>query len=99
MKRLSKIEKDRENKLKKKAKRYNKNYLGEMIHVDCKHLPLLEGQTQKSPGEYLFIAIDDFSRELFAAIPPDKTAASVGRFLEQILEECAYTVETISQKN
>ncbi len=99
MKRLSKIEKDIEDKLKKKAKRYNKNYPGEMVHVDCKRLPLLEGQTQKSPREYLFIAIDDFSRELFAAILPDKAAASAGRFLEQVLEECAYTVETIYSDN
>jgi len=36
-------------------------------------LPLLEGQSAQAQRDYLFIAIDDFSRELFAAILPDKT--------------------------
>ena len=48
---------------------------------------------------YLFVAIDDYSRELYAAIPPDKTAASAGSFLGQVLEECAYTIETAYTDN
>jgi hypothetical protein len=35
----------------------------------------------------LFVAIDDFSRELYAAILPDKTQVSAKAFLEQVLEE------------
>ena len=62
-----------EEKLKKQAKRYNKAYPGEMVHVDTKRLPLLEGERPKDTREYLFIGIDDFSRELYAAILPDKT--------------------------
>jgi transposase InsO family protein len=39
------------------------------------------------------VAIDDFSRELYAAILPDKTQNSGKVFLEQVLEECPYTIE------
>jgi len=37
---------------------------------------------------------DDFSRELYAAILPDKTQYSAANFLKQVLEECPYTIET-----
>lgn len=36
MKRLAKVEREIEEKLKKKAKRYHKFYPGEMVHVDTK---------------------------------------------------------------
>jgi transposase InsO family protein len=93
IKRLSKIERQLEEKLKRQALRYNKDYPGQMIHGDTKRLPLLEGQSTKSQREYLFVAIDDFSRELFAAILPDKTQHSAQTFLEQVIDECAYTIE------
>ena len=64
MRRLARIEKDIEEKLKKQATRYNKNYPGQMIHGDTKRLPLLEGQSSKEKREYLFVALDDHSREL-----------------------------------
>lgn len=93
LKRLAKIEKKIENKLKNEAKRYNKKYPGEMVHGDTKRLPLLEGERPKSKYEYLFVAIDDFSRELYATILPDKTQYSAKIFMEQVLDECPYTVE------
>ena len=37
-KRLAKIETKIQEKLKKQARRYNKSYPGEMVHVDTKHL-------------------------------------------------------------
>jgi len=40
---LAKIEKSIEERLKKQAKRYNKDYPGRMVHGDTKRLPLLEG--------------------------------------------------------
>jgi hypothetical protein len=64
-----------------------------MIHGDMKRLPLLEHQKTIERREYLFVAIDDYSRELFAAILSDKTQNSAMRFLEQVIEECAYTIE------
>lgn len=99
IRRLAKIEGQLEEKLKKRAKRYNKSYPGEMLHLDTKRLPLLEGEEKLSRREYLFVAIDDFSRELYAAILPDKTAGSAKVFLEQILEECPYTIECIYTDN
>lgn len=93
MKRLAKIEKAIELQLKKKARRYNKSYPGEMFHGDTKRLPLLKGQSPFEKREYLFVAIDDYSRELFAAILPDKTQHSAKDFLDQVIEECAYTIE------
>ena len=94
IKRLSKIEKQLEKKLKDQSKRYNKNYPGEMIHSDHTRLPLLKGESPFTKPEHLFVAIDDFSRELYAAITPDKSQYSAANFLKQVLEECPYTIET-----
>lgn len=99
IKRLSKIERKIEEKLKKQAKRYNKSYPGEMIHFDTKRLPLLQGEKSKSAREYLFAAIDDFSRELYAAILPDKTQYSAEKFLKQVLDECPYAIEQTYSDN
>jgi len=73
--------------------------LGQMIHGDTKRLPLLKGQKAMENREYLFVAIDDFSRELYAAIKPDKTQHSSASFLEQIVEECPYTIEQFYSDN
>ena len=99
LKRLSKIERELEEKQKKEAKRYNKDYPGEMMHVDTKRLPLLEGESPHATREYLFVGIDDFSRELYAAILPDKTQYSTETFLKQMLEECPYTIEQMYSDN
>jgi len=99
LKRLAKIEKKIEIKLKAQAKRYNKNYPGEMIHVDCCRLPLLEGESKQDKREYLFVGIDDYSRELYAGIFPDKTSISASQFLKQIIHECPYTIECIYSDN
>lgn len=36
---------------------------------------------------------NDYSRELFAAILPDKTQYSSKEFLDQVIDECAYSIE------
>jgi len=99
LKRLAKVERELEERLKKDAKRYNKQYPGEMVHFDTKRLPLLEGETPHASREYLFIGIDDFSRDLYAAILPDKTQYSAEAFLKQALDECPYTIETAYSDN
>ena len=98
-KRLAKIEKQIEEKLKKQAKRYNKKYPGEMFHLDTKRLPLLKGESPHNRYQYLFVGIDDFSRELYAAIMPDKTQHSAKKFMEQVLDECPYTIEQVYTDN
>ncbi|TSC78682.1 MAG: hypothetical protein G01um101433_143, partial [Parcubacteria group bacterium Gr01-1014_33] len=99
LKRLAKVEAELEKKLKAQAKRYNKQYPGEMVHVDTKRLPLLTGETRLQKHEYLFVGIDDFSRELYAAILPDKTQYSAESFLAQVLDECPYTIEQVYSDN
>jgi len=99
LRRLAKIEKSLQEKLKKQAKRYEKSYPGEMIHFDTKRLPMLKNETSKMPREYLFIAIDDFSRELFATILPDKSADSAKKMLDQVLDESAYEIERAYSDN
>ena len=74
-KRLAKVEQTIQERLKREAKPYNKSYPGELIHFDTKRLPLLKGQSTHEPREYLFVAIDDFSRELYADIFPEKNSA------------------------
>jgi transposase InsO family protein len=93
LKRLSKVEAALEKKLKAQAKRYNKNYPGEMMHGDTTRLPLLKGESPFKKPEHLHVAIDDFSRELYTAILPDKTQYSSAKFLEQVVNECPYTIE------
>ena len=41
---LAKVEREIQERLKKQAKRYNKSYPGEIVHVDTKRLPLLKKQ-------------------------------------------------------
>ena len=99
LKRLKKVEFEIEKKKKSEAKRYNKSYPGELVHFDTKRLPLIKGENKFSAREYLFVAIDYFSRELYAAILPDKTQFSAANFLSQVIDECPYTVECAYSDN
>jgi transposase InsO family protein len=93
LKRLAKVEAALEKKLQAKAFRYNKSYPGEMMHSDNTPLPMLEGEKKADKPETLYVAIDDFSRELYAAILPDRTQYSSASFMKQVLEECPYTIQ------
>lgn len=100
IKRLAKVEASIQEKLKRQAKRYNKSYPGEMLHVDTKRLPLLKGQTKHSKKEYLFVGIDDYSRELYAGIYSDKSQFSAAKFLkEDVLEQSPYWIECVYSDN
>ena len=97
---LAKVEASIQAKLKRETQRYNKSYPGELMHLDTKRLPLLKGQNNTQPREYLFVAIDDFSRELYAAILPDKTQESAAQFLqENVLKQCPYELDYIYTDN
>ena len=62
--------------------------------------PLLKGQKATDKRNYLFVAIDDFSRELYAAILPDKTADSAAKFLtEHLIDPCPYLIECVYSDN
>ncbi|WP_245911078.1 hypothetical protein [Neisseria iguanae] len=61
----------------KPAKRHNKSYLGKMVHFDTKRLPLRQNQKATDPEDYLLATIDNCSRELYAAVLPNRTAAQM----------------------
>lgn len=86
LKKLSLSEKQAREKLKRKLhrlNRYERHVPGELVHLDTKRLPLIRGEAVLQPREYLFVAIDDYSRVLFADIFPDKTSYSAAIFLEE----------------
>lgn len=94
LKRLAKVEQTIQERLKREARRYNKSYPGELVHFDTKRLPLLKGQSANEPRGYLFVAIDDFSRELYADIFPDKTQHSAASFLmATVIAQCPYQID------
>nr|WP_241155819.1 integrase core domain-containing protein [Neisseria yangbaofengii] len=96
MKRLAKVEKAIEEKLKEQAKRHNKSSPGEMVHFDTKRRPLLQNQKATDPRDYMFVAI----REPYAAVLPDRTAADVAKFLlHDVIDYCAYTIECAHSDN
>ena len=82
-----------------RLKRYEKSMPGEMIHVDTKRLPLMPGEAVIQPREYLFVAIDDYSRWLHADIFPDKTAYSSAIFLEETKRAMPFHIEQVYSDN
>jgi Integrase core domain len=73
--------------------RYEKSSPGELLHGDTKRLGRIRG-IKNMPEEVLFVAIDDYSRWLFADILPDKTMWSSSMFLETTLPRLPFLVET-----
>ncbi len=82
-----------------RMKRYERNIPGELVHLDTKRLPLLRGEAVVQPREYLFVAIDDHSRFLFADIFPDKTSYSAAIFLEEARRFFPFPVTGIYSDN
>lgn len=79
--------------------RYEKTIPGELVHFDTKRLPLLRGEGIRGRREYLFVAIDDYSRFLFADILPDKTSHSAAIFLEEARRFFAFPIECAYSDN
>ena len=52
------------------------------MHADTTLLPLLKGESPFENPQRLYVAIDDFSREIYATILPEKTQYSAAKFLE-----------------
>lgn len=99
LRRLRRVELRIERKLRVQARRYNKSYPGEMFHFDTKCLPVLKHESKLYDKQYLFVAIDDYSRELYAGIYPDKSSDSSTAFLKAVIRECPYTIERILTDN
>lgn len=75
-----------------RLRRYEKDEPGEMVHFDTKRLPVMYGEAITSPREWLFVAIDDFSRFLVADILPDKTGYSSAIFLEETIHVMPFRI-------
>lgn len=102
LRRLSETERQLAAKIARKEhrlKRYEKAIPGEMVHVDTKRLPLLPGESPIQPREYLFVAIDDYSRWLYADIFPDKTSYSSAIFLEEVRRAMPFHIAQIYSDN
>lgn len=82
-----------------RLKRYEKSIPGEMVHADTKRLPLMRGEAAIQPREYLFVAIDDFSRWLYADILPDKTSYSAAIFLEEVRRSLPFRMQCLYSDN
>ena len=103
LKRLTQVEKQLRLDLAKRERRnnrYGKTFPGEMVHLDSKLLPHLEGETRRmAKREYLFVAIDDYSRALFTDILPNKTQSSGAQFLENAIRAFPFQFEVVYSDN
>lgn len=102
LKRLARTEQKIGEKLAKRAHRLNryvKKRPGEMVHFDSSQLGLLAGESGNTPREYLFIAVDDASRWLFADILPDQTSWSAAIHLDESILMFPFTIECAYSDN
>ncbi len=102
LRKLSKKEKEVAKKIAKRERRnnrYEKTMPGEMVHMDTKRLPLMPGEAIIQPREYMFVAIDDYSRWIYVDIFPDKTAYSAAIFLEEVKRAMPFHIEQIYTDN
>lgn len=76
--------------------RYEKNFPGELWHLDTTLLvPLRRGQ----PKEHPFAVLDDFSREVFSRIYPTASTKAATDFLLAALKYYAYDVKAVLTDN
>jgi transposase InsO family protein len=77
--------------------RYERSRPGELVHVDTKKLGRIirpghrvtgdrSGQVRGAGYQYLYVAIDDYSRLGFACVYPDERAASSTAFLHELVD-------------
>lgn len=101
LKRLAKVEQTIQERLKRETKRYNKSYPGEHVHFDTKRLSLLKEQSVNEPREYLFVAIDDFSRESCMPIfsPVKLNTAQLAFFIDTVISQCPYQIDCAYSNN
>lgn len=102
LRKLNKTEKALAKKIARREhrlKRYEKSSPGEMVHFDTKRLPVMYGESIHTPREWLFVAIDDFSRFLVADILPDKTGYSSAIFLEETIHAMPFRIEVAFSDN
>ena len=78
-----------------KAKRYEKQRPGELVHIDFKYLPAL----RNARHDFEFAAVDDFSREAVVWITTESTSAAATTFLEHVAATLPYPIEAVLTDN
>lgn len=78
-----------------KAKRYEKQRPGELVHIDFKYLPAL----RDARHDFEFAAVDDFSREAVVWITTEPTSAAATAFLERVAATLPYPIEAVLTDN
>jgi len=78
-----------------KARRYEKQRPGELVHIDFKYLPAL----RNARHDFEFAAVDDFSREAVVWITTESTSAAATAFLEQVTATLPYPIEAVLTDN
>lgn len=86
-------------KVERKRMLYTREHLGELIHIDTKKLPRLTGETALDGKEYLYVAIDDCSRWVYAAVMPDKTDESAASFMDEVLTVSPVPIQAVMTDN
>lgn len=99
LKYIKKIETKILKRVERKRMLYNREHLGELIHIDTKRLPYLEGEGPLNGKEYLYVAIDDCSRWAYAAALPDKTDLSAATFLDELLTVTPVPIQAVMTDN
>lgn len=77
----------------RRSNRYVKKCPGEMVHFDSAVMPRIAGEAAVTPREYLFVAVDDYSRFLFADILPDQTSYSAAIVLDEVIIMMPFAVQ------
>lgn len=86
-------------RVERKRMLYTREHLGELIHIDTKKLPKLTNETVKDPKEYLFVAVDDCSRWVYAAVMNDKSDESAAEFLDEVLTVTPVPIQAVMTDN
>ncbi len=100
LKKLGKTEKTALDKLAKRSQRYEKNYPGEMLHIDSKTLAIrTKYEARIARRECLFVLIDDYSRYLIADILPRKNQEHAMYFLKRAIQIIPFAIDCIYSDN
>ncbi|AEI35702.1 hypothetical protein [Francisella salina] len=90
-KRLSKSIIQNEAVLKKESKSLDDSYPGQKFNIVIMTLPTSDVLTDK----YLFLGIDDFSKELYIGAYPSDNYIFVNKFVDMLRVECPYTIDQV----
>lgn len=98
LKRLDEVQRKINKRLNRDRMRYVKDHPGELVHIDTKKLPFIEGDQNRSK-EYLYVAVDDATRYLYAAVMGDKTDETAGEFMEEVLATSPFIIDAVMTDN